>query len=221
MQDVHVGIGSGLIAGMAGRRDKAQTPTCPRIAGSTFFSRAMHLLLDALRKDFSPWSRPSRQPIDLRRPRRDSLEFLADRPAPLHELVVRLQPKEEALRHAEISGEAEVGVGSDRPLAQHDLVDAPRRYVDSPGQRSSATAPWAAETPHSYFAGVWVGQSVSGNRRFRLRGHCPPPTEANPPLIVDADRISLVEPRSSNCGPSPSFRNPTVNRDRRRRPLAG
>lgn len=64
------------------------------------------------------------------RPRPDRLELVGDLAAAGQEVVVGLQLQEETLRHAEVAGEAQVGVGRDGALAEHDLVDAPRRDLD-------------------------------------------------------------------------------------------
>ncbi len=74
------------------------------------------------------------------RARPDGLELVADLTPALPQIVVSLQAEEESFRHAEVTREPQVRVGSDRALSQDDLVDT------AGGRRSrwrarSATAP--------------------------------------------------------------------------------
>jgi hypothetical protein len=73
-------------------------------------------------------------------------------------------------RQAKIAGEPQIGVGSDIPFAQHDLVDAARRDVNLTRQRILAKAHGFKELFEQDFAGVWVKKqpaSRRGSRRFR------------------------------------------------------
>ena len=52
--------------------------------------------------------------------------------------MIGLEPEEEAGGQAEIAGQAQVGVGGDRPFAEDDLVDAARRNVKFSRERGLA-----------------------------------------------------------------------------------
>ena len=68
--------------------------------------------------------------------RLDGQELGRDLALALHQVVVCLQAEEEALRKAEIAGEAQVAVGAHRALAVHQLVDPARRHVQRAPARS-------------------------------------------------------------------------------------
>ena len=81
----------------------------------------------------NPASRPGVSPTGFkaatarsRGARFDQVEFRAKLTATRHQVVIRLKAEEETWSEAEISGQPEVGVGGDRPFAEHDLVDAAR-----------------------------------------------------------------------------------------------
>lgn len=68
--------------------------------------------------------------------RLDPTQLGGDRPAPLHQFVIGLQAEEEPLRHAEIPGKPQVGIGGDGALAQDNLVNAARNRVNGAPSRS-------------------------------------------------------------------------------------
>src|SRR5216684_7907814 len=99
------------------------------------------------------------------RARADGLEIAVDFPTPLHQIVVHLKPEEEPFRQAEIAGEPQVGVGGDISLAQHDLVDAARSYMNRTCQRVLAEFHRLEKLFKQDFAGVGIGKQPA----FRFR----------------------------------------------------
>lgn len=75
----------------------------------------------------------------------------------LFQLVIGLQAQPEALGRAQRGSQAYGGVGSDAALAQHDLVDAARRYIGGPRQCVLADAHRLEKLFEQNFAGVDVG----------------------------------------------------------------
>ena len=71
----------------------------------------------------------------LRRARRNQFEGGTEFAAALHQVVIGLQAEEEAWRQAEVPGQAQIGVGGDRPLAEHNLVDPAGRHAQCAGKR--------------------------------------------------------------------------------------
>jgi hypothetical protein len=66
--------------------------------------------------------------------RDDPGELLCDLAAPLEQVVIDLDTEPETLRQAEEPRETQFRIGRDRPLAQDDLVDPPRRQADQARQ---------------------------------------------------------------------------------------
>ena len=63
-------------------------------------------------------------------PRPDRLELVADRALTFHQFVISLKSDKKSLGHVEVTREAQISVGGDCALAQHDLVDSPWRHAD-------------------------------------------------------------------------------------------
>ena len=112
-----------------------------------------------------------------RRPWLDRVQFLAQRAALFHEIIVILQAEKNAIGNAVIAGEAEVGVGGHGALAEDDLVDPARRYPNCARQRILRQACGLEEILKQDFARMGIGQQIrrqlapSGSRRFQ---HSPP-----------------------------------------------
>jgi hypothetical protein len=97
--------------------------------------------------------------------RPDRLELLPDLPPARHQVVIGLQLQKKSIAQAEIAGEPQVCVGGDGALAEHDLVDAPRRHADGARQRRLRQRHRLQEFLEQNFAGLRIGQKLSrGNR---------------------------------------------------------
>jgi hypothetical protein len=97
----------------------------------------------------------------MRRP----LQRVSDFPALVHQVVVGLKTKPESIGQSEISGQSQVGVGGDGPLAQDDLIDSPRRHTDRSGDTILRQTHGLDEIQQQNLAGRWVGDFVSDSRR--------------------------------------------------------
>jgi hypothetical protein len=88
--------------------------------------------------------------------RPDRFEIAVDLASPLHQIEIHLQPKKEPLRQAEITGEPQIGVGRDIPLAKHDLIDTARCDMNRTRQCVLAEAHRFKEFLKQDFAGMRV-----------------------------------------------------------------
>src|SRR5579884_876517 len=87
-----------------------------------------------------------------------------------------MQPEPNALRHAEVARQAQVGVGGHTSLAEHDLVDAPRWNPDVPRELVLAKPHRLQEVLEQDLARVWVRKSLwqggfNGSRRSQHPRH--------------------------------------------------
>jgi hypothetical protein len=103
--------------------------------------------------------------------------------------VVGLEAREETLRDAEVASQAQVGVGCDRALAEHDLIDAPRRHADGFGQRRLRQIHRFQEFLHRISPGCGLGRRSVTRDDLDLVRIAITPDEAHPPSVVDADRV--------------------------------
>jgi hypothetical protein len=101
------------------------------------------------------------------RTRFNPFQYASDFPALVHQVVVGLKTKPEPIGQSEVSGQPQVSVGGDGPLAQDDLIDPPRRHVDRSGETILSQTHGLDEIQQQNLPGGWVGDFVSDSRRSR------------------------------------------------------
>jgi hypothetical protein len=79
------------------------------------------------------------------------------------QIIIHLQPQEEALAHAVIAHEAQVCVRGHGPLAEHDFIDAARRYADSAGEGVLRQVRRLQEFFQQDFAWMRIVQHIAGS----------------------------------------------------------
>ena len=115
------------------------------------------------------------------------------------QVVVGLEVHPEAGRGAEEAAQAQRRVGGDGALAQHDLVDPPRRHVQRAGQPGLAQGHRFEKVLAQDLTGVDGRKVRIGHRAAKLAlviignldvvGVAVGPDKADAPLVVDADPV--------------------------------
>ena len=126
---------------------------------------------------------------DLRVSGRDRLQLAFDPPPALHQIEVALKAEEESLRQAKVSRQMQIGVRRHRPLAVHQLVDAPGRHAGRTVARAMRPQLTAAETVASDSILEIFGGSLAKKAEDWFTPRKPHKREIVPKLAVPAVRF--------------------------------
>ena len=139
--------------------------------------------------------RPGRVTPPRRRHPHDLVDLLADRPLRRFDVETVLQIEPELRRGAERLAQAQRGVGGDaaRSAAMRStrVRGTPIALASAPGDRASGTRNSSRRISPGWRGGSFLGMATSLNdsRYFDVGGAFRRPSEANPELVVDPDRM--------------------------------
>ena len=115
-----------------------------------------------------------------------------------------------SLRSAEIARHTQVAVGGDRALAEHDFVDAPRRYADGARQRRLRQRHRLKNSSSRISPGCGFGSNSVIVDDRDIFGSSLRPAKDDAPLVIDADApLPAVALQRSNRLPGGTRRSST------------